>query len=102
MDGFRSEHTALTQHAGDFNGLAERAGKISGDLSGLLDSLGQSWGSDEVGQSFTAVYNGPSQETRKGLEGLSGQLDDMATRLTGMATAYREVDRGTAGRLGKD
>ncbi|MET0132603.1 MAG: hypothetical protein ABW215_03320 [Kibdelosporangium sp.] len=100
-DGFRSEHESLARHAGDFAGLVDRAGSIAGELTGLLDSLGRSWGADEVGQSFSAVYNGPSAETRKGADAMSGQLDDMRTRLTTMAAAYRDVDESTADGLGR-
>lgn len=95
-DGFLTDHERLAQHAGDFGGLAERATAIAGELNRTLDSLGQPWGTDDVGQSFAAVYSAPSQEIRRSIDGASGQLGDMGDRLTTMAAAYRDVDAAAA------
>ncbi|MET0238188.1 MAG: WXG100 family type VII secretion target [Kibdelosporangium sp.] len=95
-DGFLTDHERLAQHAGDFAGLAERATAIAGELNRNLDALGQSWGTDDVGQSFSAVYTGPSQETRRNIDAASGRLGDMGDRLTAMAAAYRDVDAAAA------
>ena len=95
-DGFLSDHERLARHAGDFGGLAERATAIAGELNRTLDELGQPWGTDDVGQSFAAVYSGPSQETRKNIDAASGQLGDMGDRLSTMAAAYRDVDAAAA------
>jgi len=62
--GFSTDHERLTRHAGEFGGLAERAGQIAGDLNHTLDALGKPWGDDEVGHSFAAVHTGPAEETR--------------------------------------
>ncbi|MBP2322802.1 uncharacterized protein YukE [Kibdelosporangium banguiense] len=99
-DGFLTDHERLAQHAGDFGGLAERAAALAGELSRTLDELGSPWGTDDVGQSFAAVYSGPSQETRRNIDAASGQLGDMGDRLTTMAAAYRDVDTGASRDLG--
>ena len=101
MNGFRADHESLARHAGDFAGLAERAGSIAGELNRGLTELGKSWGQDEVGQSFGTVYSGPSEETRKGLDAVSGRLTEMGTKLTAMATEYRTVDESAADGIGK-
>lgn len=98
-DGFTADPAALARHAGEFDGLAERAGKLAGDLNGTLDELGKPWGDDEVGTSFAAVYSGPSDATRTGLTGTSDQLTDMGARLKAMATAYHDVDAAAHDRL---
>jgi uncharacterized protein YukE len=54
-DGFLADHERLARHAGDFGGLAEQATSIAGELDRTLDALGESWGTDDVGQSFAAV-----------------------------------------------
>jgi hypothetical protein len=100
-DGFSTDHEALARRAVDFGGLAERAGTIAGELDRTLDALGRPWGDDEVGQSFSAVHSGPSQQTRTGLAAASGHLDDMGTRLTTMATVYKDVDTDSADRIDK-
>jgi uncharacterized protein YukE len=100
-DGFSTDHERLARHAGEFTGLTERAGKITGELNTALDGLGRPWGDDEVGQSFAAVYSGPSQDTRTGMDATSGHLDDMGTRLQAMATAYRNVDANAGNRIDK-
>jgi uncharacterized protein YukE len=98
-DGFSTDPAALARHAGEFDGLAERAGKLAGDLNRTLDELGRPWGDDEVGTSFAAVYSGPSAETRTGLTGTSDHLADMGARLKAMASAYRDVDAAAHDRL---
>ncbi|TCO65610.1 WXG100 family type VII secretion target [Actinocrispum wychmicini] len=100
-DGFRSDHETLARHAGEFDGHAEQAGRIAGDLTHTLDALGKPWGDDEVGQSFASVYSGPSEQTRTGLDAAAGHLTDMGTRLRTMAAAYRDVDTDTRHRLDK-
>ena len=101
-DGFRTDHERLTRHAGEFAGLADRAASIAGELTRTLDALGQPWGKDEVGQSFAAIYSGPSNETRSGVDGASGQLRDMGERLTAMAQAYRAADTSAAEGFGAE
>ncbi len=101
MTGFESDHERLAKHASDFAPMVERAGKLSGELNQTLDALGTPWGDDEVGQSFAAVYSGPSGQTRTGLDAVSGHLDDMQTRLTEMAAAYRDVDANARNRIDK-
>nr|WP_042195651.1 WXG100 family type VII secretion target [Kibdelosporangium sp. MJ126-NF4]CEL22139.1 hypothetical protein [Kibdelosporangium sp. MJ126-NF4]CTQ92920.1 hypothetical protein [Kibdelosporangium sp. MJ126-NF4] len=100
-DGFRTDHERLAQHAGEFGGLADRAASIAGELNRTLDSLGQPWGKDEVGQSFAAIYSGPSTDTRSGVDGAAGQLRDMGDRLTAMARAYRSADSSAADGFGR-
>jgi uncharacterized protein YukE len=100
-DGFSTDPEALARHAGEFDGLAERAGKIAGDLNQTLDGLGKPWGDDEVGQSFASVYSGPSDTTRAGLTGTSDHLDDMGSRLKAMAAAYQNVDSAAHNRFDK-
>lgn len=99
-DGFRTDHERLTRHAGEFAGLADRAAAIAGELNRALDALGQPWGKDDVGQSFAAVYSGPSGETRSGVDAAAGQLRDMGERLTAMARAYRAADASAADSFG--
>jgi uncharacterized protein YukE len=101
VTGFESDHERLARHAADFDGLTERAGKLSGELNQTLDALGTPWGDDEVGQSFAAVYSGPSGQTRTGMDAVPGHLGDMRTRLTEMAAAYRDVDAATRNRIDK-
>jgi hypothetical protein len=98
-DGFTTDPATLVRHAGEFDGLAERAGRIAGDLNGVLDDLGKPWGDDEVGDSFAAVYSGPSDSTRTGLTGTADHLTDMGARLKAMAGAYEEVDTNARTRL---
>ncbi|ALG13637.1 WXG100 family type VII secretion target [Kibdelosporangium phytohabitans] len=95
-DGFRTDSERLTRHAGEFGGLAERASSIAAELNRTLDSLGQPWGKDEVGQSFAAIYSGPSTAIRSGVDTASGQLRDMGDRLTAMARAYRDAESSAA------
>jgi hypothetical protein len=99
VNGYTTDPEALARHAGEFDGLAERAGTIAGDLSRALDSLGAPWGDDEVGRSFAHVYSGPANATRTGLSGTSAHLTDMGARLKAMAGAYQNVDDTTRTRL---
>ncbi|CAM3620774.1 WXG100 family type VII secretion target [Kibdelosporangium persicum] len=99
--GFLTDYERLTRHAGEFGGLAERAASIAGDLNRTLDALGQPWGNDEVGQSFSAVHSGPSRDILGSLDAAAGRLRDMGDRLTAMAKAYRDVDTSTADGFGK-
>ncbi len=100
-DGFLTDYERLSRHAGEFGGLADRVASIAGELNRTLDSLGQPWGTDEVGQSFSKIYSAPSTETRTGLGAAPGQLRDMGDRLKAMAQAYRDVEKSAADGFGK-
>ncbi|MCE7006016.1 hypothetical protein LWC34_24745 [Kibdelosporangium philippinense] len=100
-DGFLTDHERLSRHAGEFGGLADRVATIAGELNRTLDSLGQPWGRDEVGQSFAKIYAGPAGDTRTRLDAAPAQVRDMGDRLKAMAQAYRDVDKSVADGYGK-
>ncbi|WP_447004298.1 WXG100 family type VII secretion target [Saccharothrix isguenensis] len=100
MTGFQSDLARLTEGAADFTAFAERAGKIAGDLAGVLDSLGDCWGGDAIGQSFAASHVQPSGDVLAGLTGLSSGFGGVGERFTETARTYREVEEGNRNALG--
>lgn len=91
-DGFEVDADRLTARAGEFPGLAERAGAIHRDLSDALAAVGPCWGRDGVGQSFAAAHVAPADATLGSLGSLPSQLNELGTRFADTGAAYRDLD----------
>jgi hypothetical protein len=89
---FRVDPDQLADHAGQFDGLADRAGQIHGELRTTLESLGSPWGDDDAGRSFAEVHSGPADETLGKLGALPGQLGDVGTRFVASARTYDDAE----------
>lgn len=100
MTGFETDLARLAEGASDFGAFAERVGKIAGELGGALDSLGDCWGADAIGQSFAASHVQPSGEALSGLNGLSTGFGGVGERFAETARTYREVEEGNRNALG--
>ncbi|MCE6999378.1 hypothetical protein LZG04_31895 [Saccharothrix sp. S26] len=100
MTGFRTDLARLTEGAADFTAFAERAGKIAGELGSALDSIGECWGADAIGQSFAASHVRPSGEALSGLTGLSAGFGGVGERFVETARTYREAEEGNRNALG--
>jgi hypothetical protein len=91
-DGFAVDATRLASRAAQFEPLVTRLDGIHRDLHDAL-SDGACWGTDAVGQSFTAVHATPADDALSRLAGLSGRLNSVSTRLTDTAGTYQAVDQ---------
>jgi hypothetical protein len=91
-DSFQTDPEQLASDAGEFHGLAERAGRIHADLRTTLDSLGHPWGDDDAGRSFAEVYAAPADETLGRLAALPSQLGDVGGRFVAAAKTYQNAD----------
>lgn len=91
-DSFQADPAQLVTDAGEFHGLAERAGRIHADLRTTLDSLGSPWGDDDAGRSFAEVHAAPADETLDRLEALPGRLGDVGGRFVASAKTYDNAD----------
>ncbi|MFE9745081.1 WXG100 family type VII secretion target [Saccharothrix saharensis] len=100
MTGFRTDLARLAEGAADFTAFAERAGKIAGELGGVLDSIGECWGTDAIGQSFAASHVQPSGAALSGLSGLSAGFGGVGERFAETARTYGEVEEGNRNALG--
>ena len=100
MTGFRTDLARLAEGADDFTAFAERAGKIATELGGALDSLGDCWGADAIGQSFAAGHVRPSGEVLSGLTGLSAGFGGVGERFADTARTYGEAEQGNSDALG--
>lgn len=98
-DGFQADVEALADRAGQFGGLADRAGAIHRELTGSLTGIGSCWGNDAVGQSFGAAHVAPADGTLTGLGALPDRIDGVGGRFAGTAQAYREQDTSGAGTI---
>lgn len=97
--GFQADHEALVQHAGEFTGLADRAGKIHSDLHQVLAEVGNCWGADQAGTSFAAAHVPASDATLRRLGALSGQLGGVGERFAATAATYQQVELDNANAL---
>lgn len=97
--GFDVDADRLTSQAGEFPGLAERAGTIHRELSNALAEVGPCWGSDGVGQSFAAAHVAPADATIGKLGSLPEALGAVGTRFADTGAAYRDVDAGGVAHL---
>jgi len=92
-DGFQVDPAALARHAADFPALADRAGRIHGELAAALDAAGRCWGDDAAGNAFAAGHEAPAGQTLDELGGLAGRLGEVGDGLTTMARAYQQSDQ---------
>jgi hypothetical protein len=91
-DSFQADPELLATDAEQFEGLAERAGRIHADLRTTLDSLGTPWGDDDAGRSFAGVHTAPADETLGRLETLPGKLGDVRNRFVASAQTYDDAE----------
>ena len=91
-DRFQADPEQLASDAGEFHGLAERAGRIHADLRTALDALGSPWGDDDAGRSFAEVHVAPATETLGRLAALPDQLGDVGSRFVASAKTYADAD----------
>jgi hypothetical protein len=91
-DSFQADPAQLATDAGEFHGLAERAGRIHADLRTTLDSLGSPWGADDAGRSFAGVHAVPAAETLGRLQELPDRLGDVGSRFVTSAKTYDNAE----------
>ncbi|WAL64941.1 hypothetical protein ORV05_29045 [Amycolatopsis cynarae] len=88
MSGFEADAGRLAAGAKDFDGHAERAGRIAAELARALADAPAAWGDDAVGRSFAAGHARPANETAEGIRALAGQLSELGTSLAEAARRY--------------
>lgn len=94
--GFGVDLHRLSSGAGDFDGLAARAGAIAAELGRALEATTAPWGDDEVGRAFAGSHADPAARTREQIDGLAGELAAMGTRFARAGEAYRDADDSAA------
>lgn len=92
-DGFRTDNELLARWAGDFDGLAERAGRIADDLRTEVEAYGQCWGDDEVGHAFAEGHVSPAQAALAGIGALPDGLTELGGWLAATARTYVQAER---------
>lgn len=90
--GFEADPERLRSHAGELDGIAQRAGRIAADLQRAVEDSGAPWGSDAVGQSFATAHEGPAADTLSRVSELPGGLAGMGQKFTDAASRYTEVE----------
>ncbi len=100
MTGFETDLAKLNAGAADFGTFAERAGKIVGDLGGVLDSFGACWGDDQIGQSFAASHTQPASDALTRLGDLGAGFGGVGERFAETARTYRAADDGNSTAFG--
>ena len=89
MTGFEADAERLATRAKDFDGIVQRAARISADLDSALDGASGAWGDDLVGQSFAAAHAEPATGTADRLRGLAEGLGDVGGSFADAARRYR-------------
>jgi hypothetical protein len=86
-DGYEVDAERLAGEARQFEPLSTRVAAIH---RGLADALsdGACWGTDAVGQSFSAVHAQPADDLVSRLSSLSERLGSVGTRLADTAQTY--------------
>lgn len=95
-EGFEVDAERLGAHAGEFEGLAERAGRIAARLRESVADAAP-WGGDAVGASFAAAHTGPANDTLQRLSGLAGGLGEVGASFSSAAGAYRAAEQSAIG-----
>jgi hypothetical protein len=91
-DGYEVDPELLARRAGNFEPLAGRLTAIHRNLADALGAEGECWGTDAVGQSFSAAHTDAATDTETALSGLSTRLSSVGPRLTDTAVDYRAGD----------
>jgi hypothetical protein len=97
--GFSADPAQLRRHGGEFDGHAEKAGKIHRTLHQALSEAGECWGDDEAGQTFAAAYHQPAEDTLGKLAALPAGLADVGDRFTTTADRYEQTEHHNAANL---
>ncbi|MFC7341449.1 hypothetical protein [Saccharopolyspora griseoalba] len=101
MSGFRSDLASLSGRADEFAEHAERARRAAADLRRAVESAGQCWGRDEIGQRFAAAHRAPAEETLAAVEEIPGRLREMGDKLAATADTARSADLANADEIGR-
>lgn len=92
-EGFSTDNELLARRAGDFDGLAERAGRIADDLRIEVEAHGQCWGDDEVGRAFAQGHVRPAQAALVGIGALPDGLTELGGWLAATARTYAQAEQ---------
>lgn len=87
-DGYDVDAERLAGQASQFEPLRTRVAAIHRGLAEVLSADGACWGTDAVGQSFSAVHAQPADDLVDRLSSLSGRLGSVGTRLSDTAATY--------------
>jgi hypothetical protein len=87
-DGYDVDAERLAGQASQFEPLSTRVAALHRTLTEALSADGACWGTDAVGQSFSAVHAQPADDVIARLSSLSGRLGDVGTRLSDTAATY--------------
>jgi len=87
-DGYDVDAERLAGQASQFEPLSTRVAALHRTLTEALSANGACWGTDAVGQSFSAVHAQPADDVVARLSSLSGRLGDVGTRLSDTAATY--------------
>ncbi|PXY32356.1 hypothetical protein [Prauserella muralis] len=94
-EGFEVDAERLGTHAAEFDGLAERASRITARLRDVVAGAAP-WGGDAVGRSFAAAHTGPANDALDRLGGLAGGLAEVGASFSAAAGAYQTADDSAA------
>jgi uncharacterized protein YukE len=99
MTGFQVDAAKLARQAGEFPGLAQRAGAIHGELAAAIDAAGACWGDDPAGHSFADGHVQPAGQALDQLGALPRRLAQVGDRFTATARGYQQADADSAAQL---
>lgn len=98
--GYFADADRIGDRAQDFDGHAQQARKVAESLKSVLDSGGNAWGDDAVGQSFDAAHTAPAARALELVGGLGDELDAIGAKFTAAAKTYRATDTAGAEDIG--
>jgi len=87
-DGYDVDAERLAGEASQFEPLSTRVAAIHRGLTDALSTDGACWGTDAVGQSFSAVHAQQADDVAARLSSLSERLGSVGTRLSDTAATY--------------
>lgn len=90
---FEVDTAGMRAAAEQIGSTGEQAAQTVRELQRKLASLGQPWGSDDLGKSFAKQYLQPSQDGLKALGSLGDGLQGVAENLSAEADNYDGVEQ---------
>ncbi|GAA4834333.1 hypothetical protein [Saccharopolyspora rosea] len=101
MSGFHADIGRLAAKAGEFDEHAAKAQRIADALRAAVESAGDCWGHDEVGEGFARAHCPAARRAMDELGEIPGRLRGIGAKFAATARTHQQADAEGAGEIGR-